>query len=103
MRQPWPPTPPPAHPFHLLHPLTQPPPTTHKPPTPRAYRPPPALPSIKIPFAVASVRLNRIGAIIQNNRVLCFGEKKPAFGDEAERRTRDAQPSHNPAGHTSEQ
>src|SRR5271163_3326479 len=97
------PTPPPAHPFHLLHNLNQQTPKTHPPQRGRAYKPSSQLPSIKIRFAFASVRLNDIGTIIQNYCVFCFGEKEPALGDEAERRTCDAEPGHDLAGHSPEQ
>ena len=68
----------------------------------RAYKPSSQLPSIKIRFAFASARLSHIGTIIQDYCVLCFGEKEPALGDKAERRTCDAEPSHDPAGHSPE-
>ena len=66
----------------------------------RAYKPSLRLPSIKILFVFVSARSNRIGAVIQDHRVFCFGEKQPTLGEEPEHRTREAKPRDNLAGHS---
>src|SRR6516165_3357214 len=65
----------------------------------RAYKPSSRARQSKF-GAFASVRLNGIDPIVQNYCVLSFGEKKPPLGDKAECSTCDAEPSHDPAGHS---
>src|SRR5262249_51787773 len=64
--------------------------------------PPTYLRQLKSDSPSHRVRLSDIGAVIQNYRVFCFGEKQPAFGDEAECRAHDAEASRDPAGHSPE-